>query len=79
MSSNSTFAFDKENYKFLFIGIGVVILGFILMIGGASTDPPYPTLHCEVLDNNVIHFTIYAVQAQSGAPAAHCRRSTGAF
>ncbi len=39
MSSNSTFAFDKENYKFLFIGIGAVVLGFILMIGGASTDP----------------------------------------
>lgn len=39
MSTNSTYAFDKENYKFLFIGIGVTILGFILMIGGASTDP----------------------------------------
>ena len=39
MSTNSTFAFEKENYKFLYIGIGVTILGFILMIGGASTDP----------------------------------------
>jgi hypothetical protein len=40
MSKNdNAFAFDKENYKFLFIGIGATILGFILMIGGASEDP----------------------------------------
>lgn len=40
MSTEKTaFAFDKENYKFLFIGIALTILGFILMIGGASTDP----------------------------------------
>lgn len=40
MSTEKTaFAFDKENYKFLFIGIAATILGFILMIGGASEDP----------------------------------------
>lgn len=33
------FAFEKDNYKFLFIGIGITILGFLLMIGGASNDP----------------------------------------
>ncbi|MCB0478188.1 MAG: DUF3098 domain-containing protein [Crocinitomicaceae bacterium] len=38
-TKNTDFAFDKENYKFLFIGFGVTILGFILMIGGASEDP----------------------------------------
>ena len=33
------FAFHKENYKFLFIGLALLILGFILMIGGGSDDP----------------------------------------
>ncbi len=33
------FSFGRENYKFLLIGIGIVILGFILMIGGGSEDP----------------------------------------
>lgn len=33
------FLFDKDNYKFLLIGISVIILGFILMSGGGSDDP----------------------------------------
>ena len=33
------FLFDKINYKFLLIGIGVIALGFILMSGGGSDDP----------------------------------------
>lgn len=33
------FLFDKVNYKFLFIGIAVITLGFILMSGGGSEDP----------------------------------------
>jgi hypothetical protein len=33
------FLFEKENYKFLFIGIAVIALGFILMAGGGSEDP----------------------------------------
>ena len=33
------FLFDKINYKILFIGIGVIALGFILMSGGCSDDP----------------------------------------
>ncbi len=33
------FLFDKVNYKILLIGIGVIILGFILMSGGGSDDP----------------------------------------
>jgi len=33
------FLFDKINYKILFIGIGVIALGFILMSGGGSDDP----------------------------------------
>jgi hypothetical protein len=33
------FALGSENYKLLLIGFGIVILGFILMIGGKSNDP----------------------------------------
>jgi len=33
------FLFDKINYKILFIGIGVIALGFTLMSGGGSDDP----------------------------------------
>lgn len=33
------FVFGKENYKFLFIGLGLIVLGFILMIGGGSESP----------------------------------------
>jgi hypothetical protein len=33
------FLFEKENYKILLIGIGVIALGFILMAGGGSDDP----------------------------------------
>jgi hypothetical protein len=33
------FAFPQENYKILLIGLAVNILGFILMIGGATQDP----------------------------------------
>jgi membrane-bound ClpP family serine protease len=29
----------KENYKLIAIGFGVMILGYILMIGGGSDDP----------------------------------------
>ena len=33
------FLFGKNNYTILLIGIGVIILGFILMSGGGSEDP----------------------------------------
>jgi hypothetical protein len=35
----ATFAFGKENYKLMLIGIGAVAIGMLLMIGGASKDP----------------------------------------
>ena len=31
--------FGKQNYIIVLIGLALVILGFILMIGGGSTDP----------------------------------------
>ncbi|MDB4335187.1 DUF3098 domain-containing protein [bacterium] len=33
------FALSKENYILMAIGFAIVILGFILMIGGRSEDP----------------------------------------
>jgi NADH:ubiquinone oxidoreductase subunit K len=31
--------FTKKNYVLLIIGIGLIILGYLLMIGGGSDDP----------------------------------------
>ena len=33
------FVFGKKNYKFMFIGLAIIALGFILMSGGGSDDP----------------------------------------
>ena len=38
-NTNEAMAFDRTNYKLLLIGIGIIILGFILMSGGGSGDP----------------------------------------
>lgn len=38
-TQKNEFLFDKVNYKFLLIGIGVIALGFILMSGGGTDDP----------------------------------------
>ena len=35
------FAFDKMNYILLAVGMAIVVLGFILMSGGGSTDTSY--------------------------------------
>ena len=35
------FAFDKMNYVLLAVGMAIVVLGFILMSGGGSTDTSY--------------------------------------
>jgi len=35
----SEFIFQRKNYIFLFIGLGLIALGFILMVGGGSDDP----------------------------------------
>jgi len=36
---NDIFAFDRVNYTLIAIGTLIVVLGFILMSGGASHDP----------------------------------------
>ena len=33
------FAFGKENYQLMLIGLAFIAVGFLLMIGGGSTDP----------------------------------------
>lgn len=35
----TNFALGPENYKLLAIGFGIIVLGFILMLGGKSEDP----------------------------------------
>lgn len=38
-NSRPAFLFGKDNYVLMFIGIGLIVLGFILMTGGGSSDP----------------------------------------
>jgi hypothetical protein len=37
--SANEFAFGKENFRLLFIGLAFIVVGFIVMIGGGSKDP----------------------------------------
>ena len=36
---NPDFLFGKLNYRWMFIGLGFIAVGFILMAGGGSDDP----------------------------------------
>ncbi|HTB06179.1 MAG TPA: DUF3098 domain-containing protein [Bacteroidia bacterium] len=36
---NMHFAFGKKNYTYLIVGIVLLIIGFISLAGGGSTDP----------------------------------------
>jgi len=38
-SSNPNFAFTRKNYQFMIIGLVIILVGFLLMIGGGSDDP----------------------------------------
>ena len=38
-NTKDIFIFGKKNYKWMFIGLGFIALGFILMSGGGSDDP----------------------------------------
>ena len=33
------FALGRENYRLMAIGFGIIVLGFLLMLGGKSEDP----------------------------------------
>lgn len=43
MSGDTTderqFAFGRENYKWVLIGLALIVLGFVLMAGGGSENP----------------------------------------
>lgn len=51
------FVFGKKNYTFMFIGLAVIALGFLLMAGGGSDDP------------NVFNPEIYSFRRIRLAPA----------
>lgn len=38
-NKTAPFSFSAKNYRFLLIGLGINLLGFVLMIGGATDDP----------------------------------------
>ncbi len=37
--NRTEFIFGKRNYKFMFIGLAFIAIGFILMSGGGSDNP----------------------------------------
>jgi len=39
MSENKNFVFGKDNYTFIIGGFVITLIGFLLMMGGASEDP----------------------------------------
>lgn len=55
-SKTGELAFGRQNYILLIIGIVVIMLGFVLMIGGGSDDP------------NVFNEKIFSVRRITIAP-----------
>lgn len=49
IAESAGFAFGKQNYKLLFIGLALIFVGFLLMIGGGSDDP-------EVFSEGIFNF-----------------------
>ena len=39
VKKTADFAFSKENYRWMLIGLGFIVVGFILMIGGGARNP----------------------------------------
>lgn len=46
---NDKFALPKKNIGYLLIGLGVMVLGFVLLAGGGSDDP-------QVFDASIFNF-----------------------
>ncbi|MDR2126187.1 MAG: DUF3098 domain-containing protein [Prevotellaceae bacterium] len=38
-NENKNFAMPSQNYKFLAAGCAIIVLGFLLMLGGGNEDP----------------------------------------
>jgi hypothetical protein len=51
MEKKTTALFTKDNYLWMGIGIVIVLLGFLLMAGGNSTDP-------KVFDESEVYSTM---------------------
>ena len=59
---DAAFAIGRENFKYIAIGVGVIFVGFLLMLGGRSPDP-------EVFNPEIFNFrriTLAPVVAVSG-------------
>jgi len=39
LSNDIEFAIGKDNFKYIAIGVCILVLGFLLMAGGKTTDP----------------------------------------
>lgn len=39
MAYKHHFLFGKKNFIFVLVGVGLILLGFLLMVGGDTTDP----------------------------------------
>ncbi|HKM92130.1 MAG TPA: DUF3098 domain-containing protein [Prolixibacteraceae bacterium] len=37
--NEDSFALVRENYKLMIIGLVIIVIGFLLMVGGGSEDP----------------------------------------
>lgn len=38
-TNTSEFVFDKINFRWMLIGLALIVVGFLLMTGGGSDDP----------------------------------------
>ncbi|MFM7053941.1 MAG: DUF3098 domain-containing protein [Bacteroidota bacterium] len=38
-SAPTSFVFGKANYRIMLIGVGLILVGFVLMAGGGTDDP----------------------------------------
>ncbi|HNY02153.1 MAG TPA: DUF3098 domain-containing protein [Bacteroidales bacterium] len=38
-TNTGQFAFGRENYRLMLIGLAFIVVGFLLMVGGGSDDP----------------------------------------
>lgn len=38
-NASTVFSFGRDNYMFILIGIGLLVVGYLLMAGGGSDDP----------------------------------------
>jgi len=53
------FAFDKVNFILLAVGMVVVVLGFILMSGGGSTDKTFDPTIFDALHTKVAPIVVF--------------------